>query len=118
MIDLLLDSEVDIVVANYDLQLVNGSDELAQHLAIRLRFFTNDWFLDITAGIPYYDDFFIKNPNQIRIESLLKDEILGTRGITEITSFSSDFTAQSRRFSVVFEALADQTPINIELELP
>lgn len=118
MIDLQLNNEVDLLVSNFDLHLIDGVDEITQHLAIRLRFFTNDWFLDITAGIPYYEDFFIKNPNRIRIESILKDEILETRGISEITSFSSDFTAQSRRFSVVFSALADQTPINIELELP
>ena len=63
MKDIALDTATgDLLLENFDLQLVEGRDQIAQNLMIRLRFILGEWFLDITAGIPYYDDFFIKAP--------------------------------------------------------
>ena len=70
MIDIALDpSTGDLVFENFDLALVSDVDQVAQNLAIRLRFIEGEWFLNIFAGIPYYQYFFIKNPNQIQIEN-------------------------------------------------
>lgn len=118
MIDLALDNSGDLLIEDFDLKLINGVDQIAQNLAIRLRFFMNDYFLDITAGIPYYEDFFIKAPNQIRIESLLKDEILQTEGIEEILSFSSNFDSSLRKFSVNFTARSVDGDFELGIEVP
>lgn len=118
MQDIELNDDGDLMIRNYDLSLVEGIDQITQNLAIRLRFFLNDWFLDVTAGIPYYEDIFIKAPNRIRIESVLKDEIVSTDGINEIISFSSEFNSNLRKFSVSFTAETDEGTIDLEVNIP
>lgn len=118
MKDIALDSTTgDLLLKNFDLQLIDGRDQIAQNLAIRLRFILGEWFLDVTAGVPYYDDFFIKAPNQIRIESILKEEILNTPGIDKILSFSSNFDAHRRTYSVSFSVDTLQGEITLTQEL-
>lgn len=103
MIDLALDpSTGDLAIVDFDATLVDGIDQIAQNLAIRLRFIFGEWFLNTLAGVPYYQYFFIKNPNQIQVETFLKNEILNTRGVNELTSFSSNFDGFSRNFTVNF----------------
>jgi len=107
----------DLVVNNFDLTLVDSTDQIAQNLAIRLRFFLAEWFLDIESGIPYYQDILIKAPNQFRVESVIKEEIINTDGIVEILSFSTNFNERDRKFTVSFSCDSVSGVINLELEL-
>lgn len=119
MIDLALNTMTgDLEVVDFDIPLVNDINQIAQNLAIRLRFFLGEWYLDITAGIPYYQYFFIKAPNQIQIESFLKEEISTTRGITEITAFSSSFGTSERSYNVIFSVIALNDTLQLEMEIP
>lgn len=119
MIDLALDPKTgDLIINDYNLSLVFDVDQVAQNLAIRLRFIQGEWFLNILDGIPYYEYFFIKNPNQIQVESFLTNEILTTTGVTEITEFSSDFNGQNRNFTVSFSCVAESDILEMELALP
>ena len=118
MQDIELNDDGDLMIRNYDLSILDGVDQITQNLAIRLRFFTNDWYLDTRAGIPYYEDVFVKAPNRIRIESLLKDEIINTVGINEILSFASEFNSNLREFSVSFTADTDEGLIDLEVNVP
>lgn len=119
MKDLLLDPVThDLQLINFDLAFADGVDQIAQNLGIRLRFILGEWFLDITAGIPYYEDFFIKAPNQINVESILKNEIINTPGINEITSFVSNYNNVNRTYSVEFTADTDLGPVNISQAFP
>lgn len=119
MIDMALDPKTgDLLLVEASAQLVREVDQIAQNLAIRLRFIQGEWYLNILAGVPYYQYFFIKEPNQIQVESFLKDEIVNTRGVEEITAFSSDYDAQKRTFGVQFSAKTISGEIQIEQELP
>jgi hypothetical protein len=118
MNDLAFDNAGDLLIEDYDISFVSGVDQIVQNLAFRLRFFLGEWYLDTEAGIPYYQDFFIKAPNQIRVESVLKQEILNTEGIVDLTAFSSDFNSSLRKFSVIFSASTNEGIINLEVEVP
>lgn len=105
MIDIGLDPvSGDVVFTDYDFTLVDDTKQIMQNLSIRLRFVLNEWFLDITQGIPYFEFFFVKAPNEIQVESILKEEIVNTRGIVELTQFSSTFNAAKRTYAVRFGA--------------
>lgn len=120
MIDFELDPLTnDLVISGFDFHLVDSSSQIAQNLGIRLRFVMGEWFLDITQGIPYYEEIFRKNPNQIQIESILKQEIVQTRGIAELISFEANFDKRRRVFSAVFSARSiEGEEILKEMELP
>lgn len=119
MIDLALNpSTNDLLFENFDFSFVDGINQIAQNLNIRLRFFQGEWFLDTLAGIPYYQFIFVKNPNQIQVDSFLTQEIYNTDGITGITSFASNFDGQSREFSVNFTASTESETLEMEILLP
>lgn len=119
MIDLALDPTTgDLLIVDFDAALVNGVDQIAQNLAIRLRFIQGEWFLDILAGVPYYQYFFIKDPNQIQVETFLKDEISDTRGVQQINSFSSSYDGPSRQFTVNFSCNTIDGNLQMEQTLP
>ncbi len=119
MIDIALDpSTNDLLIVDLGATLVTDIDQIVQNLAIRLRFIQGEWYLNILAGIPYYQYFFIKNPNQIQVETFLKDEISETNGVQEITFFSSDFDGNTRAFTVNFACQALDDTITIQLDLP
>lgn len=120
MIDFQLDQVTnDLVFSDFDFHLIDDTNQIMQNLAIRLRFFLGEWYLDITQGVPYYEVFFKKAPNQIQIESILKQEIVTTRGILELTSFQSDFDQRRRIYSVKFSARSiNGENLVKEMELP
>jgi len=120
MIDIELDTiSNDLVFSGFDFSLVDDTRQIMQNLGIRLRFVLGEWFLDITQGIPYFEFFFIKAPNLIQIESILKEEIVNTRGIVELISFTSNYEARRRIFSVKFSARSISGEALLkELELP
>jgi len=119
MIDFALDPKTgDLVFEDFNFALVGGVDQIAQNLAIRLRFIQGEWFLNVLAGIPYYQYFFIKNPNQIQVETFLKDEISNTDGIIDINSFSSDFDGINRKFTVNFGCRSVDGNLEMEQILP
>lgn len=119
MIDIALDPATgDLLLSDFDLSLIADISQVAQNLSIRLRFFLGEWFLDTTAGIPYYQYILIKAPNQIQVESFIKEEISNTTGVTQITAFSSSFISDSRSYNVNFQVIALNDTLQIELELP
>ena len=119
MKDLALDPKTgDLAIVDFDAFLVDNVDQISQNLAIRLRFMQGEWYLNINAGVPYYQYFFIKNPNQIQVETFLKDEISNTIGVQEITSFSSDYDGVTRKFTVDFGCKTVDGNLQISQELP
>lgn len=119
MKDLTLDPIThDLLITNFDISTVDNRDQVVQNLGIRLRFFLGEWFLDVGAGLPYYQAIFQKNPNQINVESVIKSEIINTVGIGEILSFASQYDNSNRQFSVQFTASSDEGPITIEQSFP
>lgn len=119
MIDLALDPTTnDLLITAFDLSFVEDIDQIAQNLNIRLRFFLGEWYLDTLAGVPYYQYIFVKNPNQIQVDSFLQNEISSTVGITDITSYSSSYDGPTRNYSVNFSASSVSGPVALEINLP
>jgi uncharacterized protein Veg len=61
------------------------SDEIRQRVFTRLRLFTNDWFLDVTAGNPWIELFGSKN-TQERILRTIERSVVLTEGVRSIDS--------------------------------
>jgi len=101
--DLLLSKQNnDLIVSRFDLGIVEGVASTEQRLKVRLQIFLREWFLDRTAGQPYYEEVFSKAPNISEIEARLKEAILTTERVLEILSFDIDFNNASRTLFVNF----------------
>jgi hypothetical protein len=94
----------DLFVDAADLVLVAGADEVAQHLGVGLRLFRGEWYLDETAGVPYYQRFFVTAPNTRTIETTLRQELLGDPDVDSLPEFSLELDRGSRKLGVEFVA--------------
>ncbi len=97
--DIKLTSGGDIDLSNYSLELAFDADYISQKLAIVLRTFLGEWFLDTSAGIPYFEDILKKNYDPTRVEAVLKSAILDVPGVDQITAF--DMNLEDPRTLVV-----------------
>lgn len=116
MIGRALDSNNDLVIApKGNLQLVSEGAEVVQHVRTRLQFYLEEWFLDLNAGTPYFQQIFTKPANLANIESIFKSRILNTPEVLTLTEFSMDYEGGSvRRLTVSFSAETTYGVINNE----
>jgi hypothetical protein len=104
----------DIEIVNLDLALVDGTVQVRQALCIALRMFRGEWFLDGEAGVPYYQNVLVKNPDVSEINSILKVEILKVAHVNKILEFSSDYDVAARELTVSFRVDTDFGPVTVE----
>lgn len=93
----------DLDLANYDLQLVTGIDQVRQKLENRLQFFYGEWFLDNTQGVKLYETVFVKNPNLSLIATMFKTAILDTQDVNSILEYNQTYDPSLRKLSVDFK---------------
>ena len=103
MSDLKLDDLTgDLVIENADLVLTVGSDAVRQHLLQRLRTFMGEWFLNLDARLPYFQDILIKDPNLNAIDGVIKNVIIDTPGVLELLSFEMDYDSSTQALVLTF----------------
>jgi hypothetical protein len=107
----------DLEVVDNDLYIVSERDRVRQHLKIRLWFFLREWYLDTTAGVPYFEEILVKAPNITRIENILKLVTIETPDVQAITKFDVTFDSARRRFSVDFGVTTTYGNINDTQEI-
>jgi hypothetical protein len=73
---------------------------VAQHIAIRLRTFFGEWFLDAREGVPYFELILVKNPDLPRIENIFRTVILETPGVSNIDRLLLAHDAATRILSI------------------
>lgn len=113
MIGKALDSNNDIIVKNGTFQLVKDGAETVQHVRTRLQFYLGEWFLDLTAGTPYFEQIFTKPTNLANIESILKEKILSTPGVSALLYFRMQYEGgNSRQLLVEYSAETEYGTIN------
>lgn len=105
--DFLLDSKThDIVWNNGPLTKQYTTQPLtqtvAQRLKIRLLTFREEWFMDTTYGVPYWQKLLgIKQKSKSRIDLIFQQEILKENGVKELITFDSTFN--NRQYSLTFQ---------------
>jgi len=84
---------------------VEGADEEAQAITVRLRTFLGEWVLDITQGIPYRERILgVKGASDATIRRLLSAEILARGSVTNIVNLGITRVPALRTAEVTFEA--------------
>ena len=74
-------------------------EAVAQSVVTRLKLWEGEWFLDIIEGTPYIGGMLGKY-TLADTNNLIKERILNTEGVIEITEYSSNFDPDLRKFSV------------------
>lgn len=105
MIGRALDSNNDLLISKGQLRLVRDGAEVVQHVRTRLQFYLEEWFLDTTAGTPWFQQILVKPANLSNVESILKARILETPEVEGLSEFTMDYEGGSlRKLTVAFTA--------------
>lgn len=110
-----LDENNDAYLKGGQIARATGADFVVQSIRTRLKLYLGEWWLDLTAGVPWYQDIHVQPANVPQAEATLKATILGTAGVESLISFDATFDRQTRALVVTFEALTIYGPSGVEV---
>lgn len=79
--------------------LVNSPQTVAQAVQTVLNLMQGEWFLDQTVGVPYSTQILGAGTQATR-DLVIQNAILGTQGVVDINTYSSQFNPVTRIFTV------------------
>ena len=78
------------------LRMATGAEAIVQHARQRLLTHEGEWFLDTTAGLPWFAEIMGRAFDADVAEAIVKDEVAGTPGVLSIDGFSVSFDGPTR----------------------
>jgi len=88
VLDIRLNEDGDIAISeNGD---ISTTESVRQAVMIRLRWIYDEWRLGPELGFPWFEEVFIKNPNTIKIKTLVRNEILKVKEVKAATVTAVD----------------------------
>lgn len=95
--------------------LVNTPAAVGQACQTRLLLMRGEWFLDQTVGMPYSTEVFVEG-GRFTADQAARAVILGTQGVTSITSYSSSISANRKwTVSATIATIYGETTISVSL---
>ncbi len=113
-----LNDSHDLEIVNNDLFIVEGADEVKQKLLQKFKMFYKEWFLDVSQGIPYIEEVFLKQPNTFRVDAILKQTIVSTEGVLELLEYDLDFNNSTRALKLKFLVKTNSGEVSFNEVLP
>lgn len=111
--------EGDLLMRDGQLVLVTGLEAIRQELAVRLRWFKGEWFLDRRTGVPWFQKILGTKAGLTAIERILRRVITTTPGVVAITDFVLARDESARSLSLSFEARTTEGPLEfVDFVLP
>lgn len=108
----------DLIIDGGSLVRVDGVDEIAQHIRVRLRLLRGEVPERQDLGMPIFD-LLIKGPTYDLLTQTIRDTIQGTPGVVSVESVDlGDLDAATRTLPVTFDAtvslgnLAQRIPLH------
>jgi len=78
------------------------SDAVLQTVKSRLLLHYSEWFLDLSAGIPWFTELLTHNPDFSLIESRVAETIIDTDGVTDLINLAMTFRGSQRELYIDF----------------
>lgn len=98
----------DLILENGDLVLTKqDSHEIAQRVGLRLGTHFGEWFLDISAGVPYFQRFLKTKQTELELVRFLTNYITDTEGVVAVTNVQWDFNKALRTYKFSCSIIAE-----------
>lgn len=98
-----LNTDHDMYVANGQIARVTKSEAILQAIKTRLLTVQEEWFMDLSAGLPWYTKMMGKPANLYKIRSYLSGEITGTQGVDTLLSLELGYNNTDRKLEISFQ---------------
>ena len=108
-------SDLALVPSTWDLELpprvISGPEQITQAVNIHLRTWIGEWFLDLDHGVPYLSEVLGKRRPEM-VEAVLRQHILGVRGVRSISAFRLRIDPTTRLATATWEGETDAGTAN------
>lgn len=96
----LLDSDGDMRFGYGAANFAEGDTAIKQKVSTRLLLYQGEWFLDTSAGTPWYQQVLGKPRSLPLIEAVIKQRILDTDGVESLLEFQTNLDKNSRILNI------------------
>ena len=93
----------DLVIINGQIGRRQTSDAIMQTVKTRLLLIYQEWFLDLSKGLPWFTQMTGHRFDIYKIRSYVARQILSTNGVNELISLTLDIDKQKRDLVIDFE---------------
>lgn len=114
--DILLNEKHDLDIVNFDLQLTNDNQVVAQRVKQALLLFKGEWFLNRDIGIPYFENILGTRNSIDSVRSIFINAIRNVDGVKDLKEFNMDFEDETRLLAieaVIIDELDNEINIKI-----
>jgi hypothetical protein len=101
----LLTHDMDVTGGVASLTNDFNGETTAQLIAIALKNFLGEWFLDNRIGVDYLGVAFKKNFDPGSFEAMVRATIMGVVGVQQITAYSQTFVSVTRTMNVTWSVI-------------
>lgn len=115
MTDIMLGADGDIVIS--DTGDIFVTESVCQAILVRLRWIYNEWRLGPEYGFPWFEEVWVKNPNEVKIRHLIREQIMSVDEVISARVISFDFDKKHRTVKIVYEAVTDEETFREEVTL-
>lgn len=105
----------DIHFDNGNLVVVTDREAIAQRVRQHIEMYEGEWFLDTSAGVPWFQFIYVEPFDQSTAESILKAAIADVPGVAEITEFMVDIDTMQR--SLTLKRVSIRTEFDEEVQV-
>lgn len=115
-IDLLIDDNNELVFENGDLVWSRGIDAVVQQCRIALQMFQDEWFLNLDAGLPYWDQILGQKPAVAMqaAQIYIRRELERVDAVVAITKLEVTYVRETRTLKVRWQVDTEfgETPVD------
>lgn len=107
-IDLALDASGDLDIGPHlpgGIQFTTGLAAVAQKIELAITMYQGEWFMDLEAGVPYYQDVLGKKYNQATVVAAFRDVIAAVEDVTDIKTITAEYVGTTRQANVTWEVV-------------
>lgn len=110
MRDIALTADNDLDLSRGDMRLIDGAERVRQQIAIKLKLWQGEWFLDTDFGTPYLAAILGKQLTLSGAIAAIRKSVLEVEGVRKITGLTYNFDSAARSIAVAFTA---ETPYGL-----
>lgn len=102
--DWLLDKDNDLVITT-DLQWSRGLPAVVQSCRIALQMFQGEWFLDLDAGIPYWNNILGQKPGTavVAARTAFRSALMAVESVTEVLKLDVTYDGKTRSMKITWK---------------
>lgn len=104
-----------------DVDMTNGGStqvvSISQAIQKKFRLIKDEWFADLSAGVPYYEEVWVKDPEIAHLEQIFKSTALELAEVKSVISMTLDYNKTTRTLLVRFEVDTIEGVISDSVEI-